>query len=97
MGTSIIPSAPAWVLAGWSNSLVMSAVWLAGGGLTWTGAQKLVKVMVAVTVPALRAPEVPGAGTGAWKLTCRTRWWGPIHTSTGNMAVPRALISWRIA
>src|SRR5262249_23396631 len=76
------------------SSLVMSAVWLAGGGVKWTGAPKPVKIIVA---PALPLPGPPGAaaGTGAWNRICRIRWWASIHPSTGNEAMLRALISLR--
>jgi hypothetical protein len=45
------------VLACWSASSVMSVVWLDGGGLSRTGAPKLVKVMVSATVPVPLAPQ----------------------------------------
>jgi hypothetical protein len=46
----------------------MSVVWLAGGGMSWTGVPKLVKVIVSIALPLplpLGAP-VPAAGIGVW-------------------------------
>src|SRR6266516_3146580 len=84
---------PELACARWrDSSLVMSAVWLAGGGMKWTGAPKPVKIIVAAALP-LRRPPVAAAGTGAWNRICRTRWRASIHTSTGNEAMLRALIS----
>src|SRR5262249_14616488 len=55
---------PGWVLAGWSNSLVVSAAWLAGGGLTWAGAPKPGEGIVAVT-RAAPFPAAAGPRSGA--------------------------------
>jgi hypothetical protein len=59
--TAARPGQPALALARWSTWLVMSAVWLAGGGVRWTGAPKLGKVMVSTALPL---PPVLAAGTG---------------------------------
>src|SRR5262249_48156512 len=74
------------------SSLVMSAVWLAGGGVKWTGAPKPVKIIVAPALPLLR-PPVAAAATRAGSGLCRTRGWPPPPAPRGTGPILRALTS----